>query len=78
MLSAELDYTIEIPDQACGIQGFLHGLLLAALPVAGRWHLCWDREATHTLVCLGSTGANAAWLSPSMHHPRLRAPPRHS
>lgn len=38
------------------LAGLLHGLLLAALTVAGRWHLCWDREATHTLARLGSTG----------------------
>ena len=38
------------------LAGLLHGLLLAALPVAGRWHLCWDREATHTLARLGITG----------------------
>uniref|UniRef100_A0A8C2RES4 Transmembrane protein 53 n=1 Tax=Capra hircus TaxID=9925 RepID=A0A8C2RES4_CAPHI len=76
MASAQLDYTIEIPDQPCRSQGLLHGLLFAALTVAGGWHLCWDRERTHTLA-RGSTGANAAWLSPSMHHPRRRAP-RHS
>ncbi|PNJ21794.1 TMEM53 isoform 2 [Pongo abelii] len=78
MASAELDYTIEIPDQPCWSQSLLHGLLLAAFTIAGGWHLCWDRGATHTPARLGSTGANAAWLSPSMHHPKLRAPPRHS
>uniref|UniRef100_A0A452DIG8 Transmembrane protein 53 n=1 Tax=Bos taurus TaxID=9913 RepID=A0A452DIG8_BOVIN len=30
--------------------GLLHGLLFAALAVAGRWHLCRDREGTHTLA----------------------------
>lgn len=42
----------------------LHGLLLAALPVAGRWHLCWDREATHTMARLGSIGEGLG-LSPT-------------
>uniref|UniRef100_A0A2K6EN60 Transmembrane protein 53 n=1 Tax=Propithecus coquereli TaxID=379532 RepID=A0A2K6EN60_PROCO len=69
MASAQLDYTIEIPDQPCWSQSLLHGLLLAAFPIAGGGHL-----STHPPARLGSTGANAAWLSPSMHHPRLRAP----
>lgn len=42
----------------------LHGLLLAALSVAGRWHLCWDREATHTMARLGSIGEGLG-LSPT-------------
>uniref|UniRef100_A0A5F9C9W4 Transmembrane protein 53 n=1 Tax=Oryctolagus cuniculus TaxID=9986 RepID=A0A5F9C9W4_RABIT len=77
MASAELDYTIEIPDQPFWSQSLLHGLLLAAFTVAGGRHLCGDRGAADILARLGSRGANAAWLSPSMHHPRLRAP-RHS
>ena len=32
------------------LAGLLHGLLFAALTVAGGWHLCWDRERTHTLA----------------------------
>lgn len=79
MLSAELDYSIEIPDQACGIQGMERGL---GPVVGGDLMSLWVASAAvapplrpRPLAARLLTGSRRSWSASGLVRPSLLSAP---